>query len=60
MNALKTAWRWIMRTKWRRWGAVALLCLALNYTLLILEVIDANQFQTLTAALITFIRLFIG
>ncbi|MHC2992832.1 hypothetical protein OB13_15050 [Pontibacter sp. HJ8] len=55
---MKKIYKWLMRNKWRKWGTVALLCLVLNYTLLIVGVIDANQFETITSAIVTFLRLF--
>lgn len=57
---MKKLYSWLMRNKWRKWGSVALLCIAANYTLLILGIIDADQFQVITTAVISLIRLFIG
>ena len=55
---MKKIYKWLMRNKWRKWGSVGLLCLLLNYALLIAGVIDANQFETITSAIVTFLRLF--
>ncbi|MEJ8803121.1 hypothetical protein [Pontibacter sp. H249] len=57
---MKKVYRWVMRNKWRKWGTIALLCVAINYTLLIAGVIEANEFEVITTAIVTVIRLFIG
>lgn len=57
---MKKLYAWVMANKWRKWGTVALLCLATNYTLLILGIIDADQFQVITSAILSVVRLFIG
>ena len=57
---MKKIYRWLMRNKWRKWGSVALACVAINYLLLITDVIEANEFEVITTAIVTVIRLFIG
>lgn len=57
---MKKLYAWLMRNKWRKWGTVALLCIVANYTLLILGIIDADQFQVITQAIVSVVRLFIG
>ncbi|TPE44922.1 hypothetical protein [Pontibacter mangrovi] len=55
---MKKLYKWLMANKWRKWGTVALLSIALNYTLLILEVIDADQFQTITQVILSIVKFF--
>lgn len=57
---MKKLYAWLMANKWRKWGTVALLCIVTNYVLLVLGIIDADQFQVITSATLSVVRLFIG
>ncbi|GAB3822122.1 hypothetical protein [Pontibacter rugosus] len=55
---MKKLYAWLMRNKWRKWGTVALLCLAINYTLLVLGMIEAAEFEVITSAILTLVKFF--
>jgi hypothetical protein len=59
MKHYTTFHRWVMANKWRRWGMVAIICFALNYLLLMAGIIEANEFEIITNALIAFLRFFL-
>jgi hypothetical protein len=50
---------WFLSNKWRKWGAVAVSFFGLNYVLLIVGLIEANEFDIITNALVAFLKLFL-
>lgn len=55
---MKKLYAWVMANKWRKWGTLTLLCLALNYTLLILGIIDTDQFQVISTVIFNIAKFF--